>query len=222
MSDKKNFLMLGLGRFGGTLATKLTENGNDVTGLDINREVAEKFKDILYETVIADATDEKTLEEIGIEKYDAVFISLSDSDITPSMLTTLHAKDFGAKRVIVKGISHDHKRLLESLKVDKVIFPEVDVAMQLADRMTWPNILDFVPLGSEYSFVEIAVPDCWQGKTLTELDLRAQYEVTVVGVKEALSGYMNLFPTPTFKFGPGQMLMAVGKQDGINALRELK
>ncbi len=219
MVDTKHFIVIGLGSFGTALAERLCKNGCRVTGVDGSRERVEELKDVLYEAIIGDATERETLEHLAMKDAKAVFVSLGE-DITQSLLATLHAKELGAHRIIVKGVTPEHGRLLRSLGIDRVIFPETEIAQELADQMTWPNIIDFLPIDPEYSFVEIAAPDHFAGMTLQQLDLRRKFGVWVVGIKDALSGKLSMFPDGTFQVNPDQLLLLVGKQRDVERLRE--
>lgn len=218
MPPVKHFYILGLGTFGGALAKQLHKNGCRVTGVDSSRERVEEIKDELYEAIIADATDYDTLQHLSLKEANGVFISMGE-DISPSLLATLHARELGAKRIIVKGVSQDHGKLLKSLGVERVIFPEAEIAATLADRMTWPNIIDFLPIDPEYSFMEVAVPDAMVGKSLMQLNLRQQYGVWVVGVKDPMTGKLEMFPDGGYSLGVDQMLLVVGKQSSLEQLR---
>ncbi|PQO32690.1 TrkA family potassium uptake protein [Bremerella cremea] len=218
MPAMKHFYILGLGSFGGALARKLKKNGCRVTGVDSSRENVEEIKDDLYEAIIADATDYESLQHLNLKEANGVFISMGE-DITPSLLATLHAKELGAKRIIVKGVTKDHGKLLKSLGVERVIFPEAEIAETLADRMTWPNIIDFLPIDPEYSFMEVAVPDAMVGKSLMNLNLRQQFGVWVVGVKDPMTGKLAMFPDGGYSLGLDQLLLVVGKQSSLEQLR---
>ena len=103
-----------------------------------------------------------------------------------------------------------------------MIFPEIEIAEELADRMTWPNVLDYLPIDPEYSIVEITVPHSLTGKSLKQLNFRRNYGVWIVGIKDALTGNLEMFPDAEFALGPDQVLLAIGKQDKLNRLREMK
>jgi len=220
-APKRHFIVLGLGTFGGALATRLAENGCRVTGVDVNPALVESLKDKLYEAVIANATERSVVGQLGIAEADAVFISLGE-ELSPSLLATLHVKEAGAKRIFVKGLTDEHGKILRSLGVERVVFPEIEIARSLADQMTWPNVLDYVPIDPEHSVVEITVPDSISGTTLMEADLRRRFNIWVIGVKDALTGKFHMLPGPEFRFTPDQMLVLMGKQDDLNRFRELK
>jgi trk system potassium uptake protein len=223
MVKKKHFLVFGLGSFGAALAKRLCTNGCRVTGVDADEGRVELLKNTLYEAVIADVTDRKALEELSLPDADAVFISLGENqNMTPSILASLHARELGARRIIVKGLSPEHGKVLKMLGVERVVFPEAEIASVMADQMTWPNVLDYIPIDPEYSFIELAVPDSLIGLSLRQADLRRLYNVWVVGIKDVLSGRLELFPQSDFLFGPDQWMLVVAKKDDLNRLRELK
>lgn len=221
MAETKHFVVIGLGTFGAALATRLARNGCRVTGVDSSEEHVEALKDILYEAIIGDATERETVEHLPIQAADAVFISMGE-DITRSLLATLHAKELGAKRVVVKGVTAEHGKILTRLGVDRVVYPEIEIARQLADQFTWPNIVDLLPLGADYSFIEIAVPDSFVGKTLQDMDLRRRLGISVVGVKDAMTGKVEVLPSGDFRLGADQILLIVGRSQDLNRLRDIK
>ncbi|TWT88323.1 Ktr system potassium uptake protein A [Pseudobythopirellula maris] len=220
MAETKQFVVIGLGSFGGALATRLSQNSCRVTGMDSNKESVEALKDVLYEAVIGDARDRDSIAHLPVDSAHAVFISMGE-DITQSLLATLHAKELGARQVIVKGVTQEHARILKCLGVDRVIFPETEIARQLADRMTWPNVIDFLPIDPEYSFLEIAMPDTYSGKTLQDLDLRKKFNIWVVGVKDALSGKLEMFPGGQYTLSADQVLLVVGKQEDVSKIASM-
>ena len=219
MADIKRFVVIGLGSFGAALAKKLKNNGIRVTGIDGDAETVESLQDHLFEAVIGDATDRASLETLSLDTAAGVVISLGE-DITRSLLATLHAKELGARHIIVKGVTPEHGKLLKSLGVERVVFPETEIAMQLADRLTWPSVIDFLPIDTEYSFVEIAMPESLLGKKLMDTDLKKKYGLWVIGVKDAMTGKLTMFPDGDFKFADEQMMLLVGKEKDLRRFRE--
>ena len=221
MADNRHFVVIGLGTFGAALAIRLCKNECRVTGLDSHQERVDELKDVLYEAVIGDATDRDALEHLPLKTANGVFISLGE-DITRSLLATLHCRELGASRIIVKGVTDEHGKILNRLGVERVVYPEIEIARQTADRYTWPNVVDFLPIDPEFSFVEIAVPDSFVSKTLQEINLRRKLGVWVVGVKDALTGKLEMFPDGEFRLGADQMLLVVGRHSDLGRLRNLK
>jgi trk system potassium uptake protein TrkA len=221
MATPRRFIMLGMGSFGTALATQLAKNGCRVTGVDNQRERLEALKDVLHEAVIGDATDRELLDNLSVREAQCVFISLGEA-ISQSLLAALHMKELGAREVIVKGVTREHGKILKHLGVDRVVFPEEEVARQLADKLTWPNVLDLLPIDPEYSFAEVSVPASLNGKTLAEANLRSRIGVYVMGIKDVLSGKLDMFPAPTSRLLDDQIMLVVGKREELEALRELK
>jgi trk system potassium uptake protein TrkA len=177
-------------------------------------------KNDIHEAVIGDATDREVLENLPVKDATAVFISLGEN-ISQSLLATLHVKELGARNVIVKGVTKEHGKILEHLGVDRVVFPEEEVARELADRMTWPNVLDYLPIDPEYSVAEVAMPSSLSGKTLAEANLRSKIGVHVMGLKDVMKGKFEMFPDGKTKLLEDQVLLVVGREAEIAALREM-
>ena len=212
--------MLGMGSFGTALSRKLAANGCRVTGVDGRRERLDAVKNEIHEAVIGDCTDRELLENLPIRDATAVFISLGEN-ISQSLLATLHVKELGARNVIVKGVTKEHGKILEHLGVDRVVFPEEEVARELADRMTWPNVLDYLPIDPDYSVAEVAMPASLSGKTLAEANLRSRIGIHVMGLKDVMKGKFEMFPDGKTKLLEDQVLLVVGRETEIAALREM-
>ena len=213
--------MLGMGSFGTALSRKLAANGCRVTGVDGRRERLDAVKNEIHEAVIGDCTDRELLENLPIRDATAVFISLGEN-ISQSLLATLHVKELGARNVIVKGVTKEHGKILEHLGVDRVVFPEEEVARELADRMTWPNVLDYLPIDPEYSVAEVAMPESLAGVTLAAADLRNRFGVNVMGLKDVMKGKFDMFPDGKTKLLDDQVLLVVGREKDLARLRELR
>jgi trk system potassium uptake protein TrkA len=219
-TSQKKFIMLGMGTFGAALATQLAANGCRVIGVDQRRDRLEAVKNDVTEAIIGDATDREVLENLPIKDATAIFISLGES-ISRSLLTTLHVKELGARDIIVKGVTKEHGKILKHLGADRVVFPEEEVAKELADRMTWPNVLDYLPIDPEYSVAEVTVPSSLSGKTIAEADLRNRTGVYVMGLKIPITGRFDLFPDGKTRLIDDQVLLVVGREREIASLREM-
>ena len=202
------------------LAKRLSDNGCHVTGVDQRRDRLELLKNDITEAVIGDATDREVLENLPIRDATAVFISLGET-IARSLLATLHVKELGARNVIVKGVTQEHGKILKHLGADRVVFPEEEVARELADRETWPNVLDYLPIDPDYSVAEITVPASLSGKTLAEANLRSRIGVHVMGIKDPMSTKLTMFPDGRTMLLDEQALLVVGRENELAALREM-
>ena len=219
MAETRRFIVIGLGSFGSALARKLKENGIRVTGIDSDPVRVEACQEFLFEAVIGDATDRETLASLYVDRAEVIVISMGE-DITRSLLATLHTRELKAKRVMVKGVTHEHGKLLKSLGVERVVFPEIEIAQQLADRLTYTSFLDFFSIDREYSFVEVAMPDSLSGKLLMESDLRRKYNLYVIGIKDVMTNKLNMFPDGEFRLNDEQLLLLVGKELDLKKFRD--
>lgn len=220
MSKQKHFVVIGLGTFGTALATRMAKNGCRVTGVDANRSRVEALREQLYEAVIGNVTERETIAQLPVKTADATYVGLGE-DITQSLLATLHLRDEGATNVIVKGVNSEHGAILKSIGASRVVFPEIEIAQSLADRATWPNVIEFLPIGEQYAFIEVAVPDTLAGKSLMELRLRQRYDVWVVGAKNALTGALEMFPDGSHTLQPDEVLLIVGHEKDVEKVQKL-
>jgi trk system potassium uptake protein TrkA len=220
MKNAKHILVLGLDAFGAALAIRLSQHGCQVTGVDRCEDRVNELKDELYQAVVADVTDRESLEELYPENADWVIVSLGNR-LEASLLTTLHSKELGAKHILAKAVTADHGKLLGKLDVERVVFPEEEIASHVADRIVWPNVLDFLPIDPHYSVVEIAVPGSLVGSTLGDSNLRQRHGVSVLGVKDMQTGRLEIIPQAGFRLAAHQLLLAIGRTDDLDRFREL-
>ncbi|MFA5011842.1 MAG: TrkA family potassium uptake protein [Ignavibacteria bacterium] len=206
----KQFVVIGVGRFGFNLAVSLSKLNNQVIAIDIDKKKIEDIKDYVTEAVIADALDLRTLKEFIDKDVDTVIVATA-SDVGTSTLLVLYLKDLGVRRIIAKVRNEDHAKVLNALKVNEVIYPERDIAERLAESLTLSNLIAHIPLAPEYGIVEIVVPDNFIGKSLRELDLRKKYGYSVIGIKDVLRDTIDVNPSPDLKLIPDNILLILCK-----------
>ncbi len=216
--QKKQFAILGLGRFGTSVALNLTKMGYDVLAVDSSEERVEEVSKEVTHTVQADITSEKTLLSLGIRNFDVVIVAVGE-DIQASIMATLLVKEFGVEQVVVKSKNKLHGKVLEKIGADRVIFPEWDMGCRVARNLVTTNILDYIELSPDYSIAEVTVPCKMVGKNLKEIDLRAKYGITVMAIKRGED--INIAPKATTTFEKKDILIVVGKQEDISKLEEL-
>lgn len=209
----KQFAVIGLGRFGASLALELMDLGYEVLGVDRDEEIVEDMSDLLTHTVVADATDEEVLKSLGIRNFDCGIVAIGD-DIQTSILTAIQLKELGVKTVVAKAISVLHGRALDKLGVDRVIFPERDMGIRVAHQLVTPNLVDYMELSKDYLLVEMTVTECMDGKTLSELNTRTRYGVSVV----ALNQHKGIIVAPTAMdvLQAGDIMVVIGTKDNID------
>lgn len=181
-NKRKQYLVIGLGRFGSAIARTLIEEGMDVLGIDTSMSVVETHRSLLTETVCADGRDRQTLEQLGAKDFDVAIVSIG-ADFNTSGVVTMHLKEMGLKCVIAKAYDEFQGRMLTKLGADKVIFPERDMAQRIAHNLVSEKIMDFIELSPDYSMIEMYPKKEWIGKTLKELDLRRRANVNIIAVR---------------------------------------
>ncbi|KKO50939.1 potassium channel family protein [Paenibacillus sp. DMB20] len=209
----KQFAVIGLGRFGASLALELMELGYEVLGIDRDEEVVEDMSDFLTHTVVADATDEEVLKSLGIRNFDCGIVAIGD-EIQTSILAAIQLKELGVGTVVAKAISVLHGRALEKLGVDRVIFPERDMGVRVAHQLVTPNLLDYIELSKDYRIVEMTVTDCMDGKTLSELNTRVRYGISVVALNQRQG--IIVAPTAMDVLRAGDIMVVIGSKENID------
>jgi trk system potassium uptake protein TrkA len=212
-------VIMGLGNFGHFFARRLSAQKVEILAIDLNKQAVDEAAAFVTHAIVGDVTDRNLLEELDVASADYVIISLGDEHMDPSILATLHSRSLGAKNVYAKAISDDHARILELIGATRIIHPEREVAESLAETLGKPNVLDFIPLGEEYSIVEFEPPSGFVGKSLAELDLRKRYGVSVIGVKEYFSGKRRMNPPPDLVIQDDMSLLIMGRDEQVEKLQ---
>jgi trk system potassium uptake protein TrkA len=219
MEDKMGqFVVIGLGNFGYNVAVTLFEGGHQFLAIDANSKKIEQIKDRVTQAVVANVKEKEALSEFVNNDIEAAIVSLGNK-IEASILTTLHLRDLGIKKIIVKAINDDHGQILKLIGAMEVIYPEKEEAVRLAKRLISPNLIEQIPLASEYSIMEMAAPDNFIGKSLKEIQLRSKYKVEVIAIKDVLQDTLQLIPGADVKIKPDNVLIVIGKEPDINRLK---
>ncbi len=214
---KKICAVIGLGRFGFHLTKSLYERGNEVLAIDRSKDVVQKVKDHCSKAVMADATDRETMEALNIFDVDFAVVGLG-SPLDHSVLVTLHLREMGIKEIIVKAISEEHGKILQMLGASEVVYPEKDMAMKLAASLSSPNLLDHLPLMPGFSIVELACPNSFVGKTIKELQLRNNYGIQIIAIKELVPERISSMPTPDFTLKDSDILVIMGSDESLEKI----
>ena len=182
---KKNFAVIGLGRFGGSICRTLSDEGFDVLAIDKNEERVNAYAMIASHAAVGDTTDEAVLKSLGIRNFDHVIVAIGDN-IQSSILTTLILKELGVKHITVKAQNDYHEKVLLKIGADKVVHPERDMGRRIAHNMASSNVLDYLELSDEHSIVEIVANKKISGHTIIDLDIRKKYGLNIVAIKRGL------------------------------------
>jgi trk system potassium uptake protein TrkA len=219
---KLTFAVIGLGRFGSAIATTLTELGHDVIGIDGEEEPVQQHADTIRSAIQLDATDGRALRVAGIQDVDVAVVSIGEN-IEASLLAVMLVKDLGVPRIIAKAVSPLHGRILERIGVDRVIFPEREMAVRVAHSLVVPNVLDYIELSRDFSIIEMPAPDEFAGKSLKELQLRNRFGLTLIAIKRKTGAgeTTNVAPSADDEIRAGDVLSLLGSNDRLAQLDTL-
>jgi len=221
---RKQFGVIGLGRFGSAMAMTLTELGHDVIGVDGDESRVQQLADVITHALQIDATDEKALRAAGIQDVDVAVVSIGEN-IESSLLVVMQLRDLGIATIVAKAVTPLHGRILEKLGVSRVIFPEREMAVRIAHSLVMPNVIDYIELSRDFSIVEVPAPAAFVGRTLKQLELRPRLGLTLIAIKRQSddSGAVvtNIAPAADETIRPGDILALLGSNEQLNKLDQL-
>jgi trk system potassium uptake protein TrkA len=219
MIEKKYICIIGLGEFGSELARELSRQF-EVLALDQDANLVNAISDEVQRAMTMDVRDFASLSSVVTQDFDEAVVSIGES-LESSILATLHLKRIGVPVIRAKAKSQDHASILRSIGASEIIFPERETAQRVAAQMINPNLLDFIPLAEDYQVIDLASPNAFYGKSLRELNLRKDFGVFVIAIKELVPPRFVFMPDPDFVIKPSDILVAIGKEEDILRLREL-
>lgn len=227
----KQFVVIGLGRFGSSVARALSEKKFEVLAIDKKEECVKEVEGVVSQAVVVDATDEKALRELGIPDFDTAIVSMAET-IEDSIMITLTLKELGVKQVVVKTNSELHSKLLRKVGADRIVFPEREMADRLVESLASPKIFDFIELSKTHGIIEMVAPKKFTSKTLLDLKLRDKYNISVIAIRRKIP-YSKPDGTTDFKediiIGPGgvdeiisgDVLILLGNYNDIQKVKKL-
>ena len=201
-TKQKQYIVVGLGRFGRAIAETLCQDGAEVLGVDCKMDMVERMRDELTQTIQMDAMDRDALETLGVQDFDIVFVTMG-SDIRASGTIVLLLKELGARRVIAKA--------------DQVLFPERDMGRRVAHSLISGNVIEFMELSTRYSMAEIRPKPEWIGKTLKELAMRSRMDINVVAIRSGDA--VNAMPQPETRISEGDVMLVVINENALKKMR---
>lgn len=175
------YIIIGLGSFGASIAQKLTEQGNEVIGIDINMAKVDANKEKISHTICMDATDEFTVSGLPLKDTDVVIVTIGE-DRGANIMTTALLKNFEVKRLISRAINPLHEKVLQAIRVDEIIRPEEETAERWAKKLCLNNVVDSFELNEDYSIIEAKTPDDYVGKTVREVSFRRKFNLLVLTI----------------------------------------
>ena len=209
----KQFIVVGLGRFGISVATTLSSMGHDVLAIDKSAEAVQDIAEKVTHAVQMDATDEYALKSLGVRNFDVAVITIG-SDIQASIMVTLLLKEAGVKYIICKGQSDLHRKVLLKIGAERVVLPEKEMGIRVAHNLVSANLLDLIELSENYQIIEMNAPKEWVGKSLGELDIREDYGISILAIRD-VDDSINISPKAGVIIPPGAVIIGIGSDKAL-------
>ena len=214
----KSYIIIGLGRFGQTLARQLCTLGAEVLALDKRSDLVQQVAEDVTHAVVGDGQDKEVLRALGARNFDCGIIAIG-SNLAASVLTAMNLKELGVPYIICKAHDETHRKVLEKLGVDRVIIPEQENAQRLARSLNSHNVLEYIELSEDYGILEIPAPKGWIGKTIKELNVRAKLGVNIIAVENDKE--TNVSPSADYQIVPGDVMVVLGDNYALEAVQKL-
>ena len=222
---KRLFAVIGLGRFGYSVAESLVQKGCEVLAIDREEAKIQAISDIATFAVQCDATDERALKAVSTQNVDVAVVSIGEN-IEASILIVQTLAEMGITSILAKAVTNLHGKILSNLGVTEVIYPERDAAVRLAHRLVSPKVLDYLELAPGYSVEEIAVPDRFSGMSIQETRIRELHNLNIIGIKKQVNRMIkgklkkedtfNFTPSPSDMIEKGDVLVMIGKEHDLD------
>jgi trk system potassium uptake protein len=217
LARKQGVVVIGLGRFGKSLALELVKEGTEVLGVDVSREIVDSVAGRLTHAVVADSTNEEAMRQLSVHEFDRAVIGVGN-DLESSILSASVVVRLGVPHVWAKAISHAHARILTQVGVHHVVRPEHDMGKKVA-HLVRGRMLDYIEFDDGYAIVKTRPPQRIFGIPLGETHIRSKYGVTIVGVKRAGQDFTHA--TAETVVEDGDLIIVSGAQDSVEKFSEL-
>ena len=211
----KTIAVIGLGQFGGTVAKMLASMDHEVLGVDIDPEVVQKISPFITHAIVADTTDEEAIKALALSQFDIVIVAIGDN-IQANLMTSMLLKEMNMPYVVSKAENALQGKMLKKMGVDKVIYPEYDVAQRLAQALTRDHVMDYLQLSKNISLIEIKMPSFLVGSCLKDSNLREKYNLNAVGIRRGED--LEVPPNPSTILGEDDKLLVIGNNSDLDAL----
>lgn len=215
--SKKEYIVIGLGQFGTSIAQTLMQNDCEVLALDINEKRTRAIADSVTCAVTGNVMDAELLAGLGIRNFDGAIIAIGEN-MEASIMATMVVNELGVPHILAKAQSELHAKILRKVGADRVVLPEFEMGIRYANNMVHGNFFDAVELSPDISMMEIYVRREWEGKSLKQLNMRAKYKINVIGIKSEDEFDVN--PDPDEPLRAGAQLVSIGRNEVLNKLAE--
>ncbi len=225
------FAVIGLGSFGMAIAQNLAERGYEVLAIDEDERRVEEAAEVVAQAILLDATDEKALMGVGIDEVDVAVVSIGQNT-EASILVTLILKELGVSTVVAKALTPLQGRVLTKVGADRVVYPERDMGIRIAEGLVSPKIFDYIEVSPTHSIIELIAPNQFEGKSIREIDLRKRYGVDLVAIKRKIPELAEdgraefrevvlVAPQPQEEIVQGDLLVLLGSYENLEKIKKL-
>lgn len=216
----KQYLVIGLGRFGTSVAKTLYEAGENILGIDVSEELVQDRinNNILKNAIIGDASDGKILKDIGAENFDIAFICIGD--IEASVMIALNLKELGIKSIIAKAINKKHGKVLTKIGATEIVYPEEHMGKRIAELTMNTDIIEHLKFTDNFVLVEVKAPSIFWNNSLIKLDVRNKYNINIVGIKKSKGEFLPN-PTANVVIEEGDILVIITDKKTVESFNKL-
>ena len=214
---KKQFIVVGLGRFGTSLTKTLVQNRHEVLAVDKDLRLVESVADIATQAIQGDCTDEDVLAELDVSQFHHAIVAIGE-DLQANILATLLLKEMGVPKVTTKAKNHTYGKVLKKIGADQVVYPERDMGVRLGKQLSSENLIDYIELSPDYNLVEMKAPPTMNGRTLQQLNVRANYGCNIIAIKNDKE--INISPKAEDAIQTGDVLLVIGSNEEILHMEE--
>lgn len=218
VNQMKSYMIIGLGRFGSSLARNLCQLGAEVLAMDVRSDLVQQLSNDVTHAVVGDGQDKEVLRALGARNFDCAVIAIGDN-LAASVLTVMNLQELGVPYLVCKAHDEIHSRVLKKLGVDRVVIPEMDQAQRLARILRSHNVLDYIELSGDYGILEVPAPKSWADKTLRELNVRAKMDINIIAAKNGEKTTVS--PSADYRIKADDVLAVLGDMAALEAMQKL-
>ena len=213
----KTIAVIGLGRFGSTVAKMLASMDHEVLGVDIDPEVVQKISPFITHAIVADTSDEEAIKALALSQFDMVIVAIG-GNLQANLMTAMLLKELNVHKIVAKAENNIQGKMLHKIGVDKVIYPDYDMALRLVQFLTRDHVMDYLQLSKNISLIEIKMPSIMVGTCLKDSNLREKYNLNAVGIRRGED--LEVPPNPSTILGEDDKLLVIGNNSDLDALTE--
>ena len=220
----RQFAVIGLGRFGWSVAKTLSEKGHQVLAIDKDEELVQSVSEFVTESVQVDSTDEKALKVVGVMNVDVAVVAIG-TNLEASVLTTLILKELGVQHIVARAVTDEHGKVLEKVGATRVVFLERDMGSRIANSLISPSVLEHIELSSDFSIMETVPPKEFIGQSIRDLDIRAKEGLNIIAVRKTEPSEegrcdLDVAPKADYIVKQGDVFVIIGTNENLDKFKK--